>query len=50
MWTISSGDSLFNDHPLAYSMPGAGVVHPIIRDRSSQSCPPSDVRFDLKAT
>jgi hypothetical protein len=26
-----SGDSLFNDHPLAHSMPGAGVVHHIIR-------------------
>src|SRR5205823_2682398 len=26
-----SSDSLFNDHPLAHSMPGAGVVHPIIR-------------------
>jgi hypothetical protein len=24
-----SGDSLFNDHPLAHSMPGAGVVHHI---------------------
>src|SRR5271169_6868045 len=31
MWTTPSGDSLFNDHPLAHSMPGAGVVHPIIR-------------------
>jgi len=27
-----SGDSLFNDHPLAHSMPGAGVVHHIIFD------------------
>jgi hypothetical protein len=27
MWTTPSGDSLFNDHPLAHSMPGAGVVH-----------------------
>jgi len=26
-----SGDSLFNDHPLAHSMSGAGVVHHIIR-------------------
>src|SRR6476469_2555265 len=26
-----SGDSLFNDHPLAHSMPGAGVVHHINR-------------------
>jgi hypothetical protein len=25
------GDALFNDHPLAHSMPGAGVVHHIIR-------------------
>src|SRR5205823_12869831 len=31
MWTTPSGDSLFNDHPLAHSMPGAGVVHRIIR-------------------
>jgi len=27
MWTTPSGDSLFNEHPLAHSMPGAGVVH-----------------------
>jgi len=27
-----SSDSLFNDHPLAHSMPGAGVVHYIIFD------------------
>jgi hypothetical protein len=26
-----SGDSLLNNHPLAHSMPGAGVVHHIIR-------------------
>jgi hypothetical protein len=26
-----SSDSLLNDHPLAHSMPGAGVVHHIIR-------------------
>ncbi|WP_213255116.1 hypothetical protein, partial [Bradyrhizobium sp. sBnM-33] len=32
MWTTPSGDSLFNDHPLAHSMPGAGVVHHISRD------------------
>src|SRR5438874_13649805 len=31
MWTTPSGDSLFNDHPMAHSMPGAGVVHHIIR-------------------
>src|SRR6266536_2405821 len=31
MWTTPSGDSFFNDHPLAHSMPGAGVVHHIIR-------------------
>src|SRR5215468_102483 len=31
MWTTPSGDSLFNDHPLAHSMPGAGVVHHINR-------------------
>jgi hypothetical protein len=29
IWTTPSGDSLFNDHPLAHSMPGAGVVHHI---------------------
>jgi hypothetical protein len=31
MWTTPSGDSLLNNHPLAHSMPGAGVVHHIIR-------------------
>ena len=31
MWTTPSGDSLFNDNPLAHSMPEAGVVHHIIR-------------------
>jgi hypothetical protein len=31
-----SGDSLFNDHPLAHSMPGAGVVHHIIFDGFSE--------------
>jgi hypothetical protein len=31
-WTIPSGDSLFNDHPLAHLMPGAGVVHHIMSD------------------
>src|SRR5579863_4255822 len=31
MWTTPSGDSLLNDHPLAHLMPGAGVVHDIIR-------------------
>jgi hypothetical protein len=31
MWTTPSRDSLFNNHPLAHSMPEAGVVHPIIR-------------------
>src|SRR5271169_7087022 len=40
MWTTPSGDSLFNDHPLAHSMPGAGVVHPIIRVIGpAQLCP-----------
>src|ERR1700758_2003606 len=29
IWTTPSGDSLFNDYPLAHSMPGAGVVHHI---------------------
>src|SRR5256714_15616830 len=33
MWTTPSGDSLFNDPPLAHSMPGAGVVHHIIREQ-----------------
>jgi hypothetical protein len=33
MWTTPSGDSLLNNHPLAHSMPGAGVVHHIIRVR-----------------
>src|ERR1700741_3198523 len=33
IWTTPSGDSLFNDPLLAHSMPGAGVVHHIIRDR-----------------
>jgi hypothetical protein len=33
IWTIPSDDSLLNDHPLAHSMPGAGVVHHIIFDR-----------------
>ena len=33
IWTTPSGDSLFNDHPLAHSMPGAGVVHHINRVR-----------------
>jgi hypothetical protein len=31
MWTTPSRDSLFNNHPLAHSMPEVGVVHPIIR-------------------
>src|ERR1700755_3043321 len=29
IWTTPSGDSLFNNHPMAHSMPGAGVVHHI---------------------
>jgi len=37
MWTTPSGDSLLNDHPLAHSMPGAGVVHHIIRVDSAAS-------------
>jgi len=41
-----SGDSLFNDHPLAHSMPGAGVVHHITFDpaawRLGRSCFPAD--------
>jgi hypothetical protein len=31
IWTTPSGDSLLNNHPLAHSMPGPGVVHHIIR-------------------
>src|SRR5215510_4899149 len=50
IWTTPSDDSLFNDHPMAYSMPGADVVHHIILDRVSWSRLPVDVRFDLKAT
>jgi hypothetical protein len=37
MWTTPSGDSFLNDHPLAHSMPGAGVVHPINRVEVSES-------------
>jgi hypothetical protein len=44
-----SGDSLFNDHPLAHSMPGAGVVHHIIFDGFSGSCRLVDVRFALES-
>ena len=50
MWTTPSGDSLFNNHPLAHSMRGAGIVHYIILDRAGRCCLPFDVRFDLKAT
>src|SRR5215475_12856737 len=50
IWTTPSDDPLFNDHPMAHSMPGAGVVHHIILDRVSWSRLPLDVRFDLKAT
>src|SRR6516165_12220592 len=39
IWTTPSGDSLFNDHPLAHSMPGAGVVHHIIFDRHCRFAP-----------
>jgi hypothetical protein len=41
-----SGDSLFNDHPLAHSMPGAGVVHHIIFDQVIELSLRADVRFD----
>src|SRR3990172_7003682 len=34
MWTTPSCDSFSNDHPLAHSMPGAGVVHLIKTLRS----------------
>jgi hypothetical protein len=37
MWTTPSGDSLLNDHPLTHLMPGAGVVHDIIRVVSAMS-------------
>jgi hypothetical protein len=40
MWTTPSRDSLFNDHPLAHSMPGAGVVHHIIRDKGGPPASP----------
>src|SRR5215467_2530585 len=50
MWTTPSGDSLFNDHPLAHSMPGAGVVHHIIFDRFSGDGLLVDVRFTPKAS
>src|SRR5215475_8836172 len=38
IWTTPSGDSLFNDHSLAHSMQGAGVVHHIIFDGFSGDC------------
>ncbi|MGY8661800.1 hypothetical protein Q3C01_05450 [Bradyrhizobium sp. UFLA05-109] len=50
MWTTPSGDSFFNDHPLAHSMPGAGVVHHIIFDRLSRFCSAVYVRIALKVT
>src|SRR5215813_10624943 len=49
MRTTPSGDSLFNDHPLAHSMPGAGVVHYIIFDRRCGLRQPLDVCFRPKA-
>src|SRR5262249_11520408 len=45
IWTTPSDDSLFNDHPMAHSMPGAGVVHHIILDRFSGDRWLVDVRF-----
>src|SRR6516165_1453827 len=45
-----SGDSLFNDHPLAHSMPGAGVVHHVIFDRVCGLRLSFDVRYSPKAT
>ena len=50
MWTTPSGDSLFNDNPLAHSMPGAGVVHHIIFDRRCGFPLPFDVCSSPKAT
>jgi hypothetical protein len=41
-----SSGSLFNDHSLAHSMPGAGVVHHIIFDQVIELIPRADVRFD----
>src|SRR3979490_203006 len=36
MWTTPSGDSFFNDHPLAHSIPGGGVVH-LIKSAAAHS-------------
>src|SRR6516165_1193571 len=50
IWTTPSGDSLFNDHSLAHSMPGVGVVHYIIFDRVRGFQRRFDVCFSSKAT
>src|SRR5262249_35356962 len=42
-----SGDSLLNDHPLAHSMPGAGVVHHIIRVGSAREYVRSTLRAEV---
>src|SRR6516164_2909370 len=49
IWMTLSGDSLFNDHPLAHSMPGAGVVHHIIFDRVCGLRLSFDVRYSPKS-
>src|SRR6478672_11556389 len=49
MWTTPSGDSLFNDHPLAHSMPGAGVVHHIIFARVQLGLPTDPFRSNPRA-
>jgi hypothetical protein len=46
MWTTPSDDSLFNDHPMAHSMPGAGVVHHIIFDYAIELSLRADVRLE----
>src|SRR3990170_5068320 len=42
MWTTPSCDSFSNDHPLAHSMPGAGVVH-LINDIGERKAAPGGV-------
>ena len=50
MWTTPSGDSLFNNHPMAHSMPGAGVVHYITSVALCYRRRPVDFRFAPFAT
>src|SRR5215470_9921027 len=52
IWTTPSDDSLFNDHPMAHSMPGAGVVYHIILDGENEvstGCGADDRRGAEKA-